>query len=135
MKPRDWPAAAWRAVRHLDRRWVAVAAVFALLLLNFEFTAHYVNASQAAFAHQQQEQRATAARQAAAAKTAQLRQSIGICEAMVGLDDARIGAVFASASRTGIPLSESYGYRLAQHIHDVVQATHCAQLLAGKEKQ
>ena len=65
-------------------------------------------------------------------QAAQVKQSRGICEALVGLDDARDGAEFASPSRTGVPLSKSYGYRLAQHLHDVVQATHCRALLAGK---
>jgi hypothetical protein len=41
-------------------------------------------------------------------------------------------APLASPSQTGIPLSKSYGYRLAQHLHDVVDATHCRALLAGK---
>jgi hypothetical protein len=66
-------------------------------------------------------------------RAAELKQSLGICVALVGLDDARIGAEFAPASRTGVPLSRSYGYRLAKHLHDVVDATHCRALLAGKE--
>jgi hypothetical protein len=76
---------------------------------------------QEAMRHQQQQQEAAA-----------LKQSKAICVALVGLDDARIGAQFASASRTGVPLSESYGYRLAEHINDVVKATKCRALLAGK---
>jgi hypothetical protein len=132
MSPRDWLAAARRAVRRPDRRWIAVAVVIALLGLNFEFTAHYVNSSQAAFQHQQHEQQREQAQQQAEQRAAALKQSKSICAALVGLDDARIGAVFAPQSRTGVPLSESYGYRLAQHLHDVVDATHCRALLAGK---
>lgn len=71
-------------------------------------------------------------RQMAAQEAAQRKQSEAICLALVGLDDARIGAQFASPSRTGVPLTESYGYRLARHIHAVVKATQCRALLAGK---
>jgi hypothetical protein len=76
---------------------------------------------QAAMRHQQQQQEAAA-----------LKQSKAICVALVGLDDASRGARFASQSRTGIPLPESYGYRLANAIHAVVNATKCRALLAGK---
>jgi type II secretory pathway pseudopilin PulG len=87
-----------------------------------------VQASQAA----QQREQAAQQRQAAAQAAAQLKQSKAICVALVGLDDASQGAVFAPQSRTGVPLPESYGYRLAEHIHAVVQATDCRALLAGK---
>jgi hypothetical protein len=79
-------------------------------------------------------QQAAERRQMLQQQAAALKQSKAICSALVGLDDARIGAVFASQSHTGVPLSKSYGYRLAQHLHDVVNATHCRALLAGKTR-
>lgn len=83
--------------------------------------------------HQQQAaQQVIVRKQMAAQEAAELKQAKATCVALVGLDDARIGAQFASASHTGVPLSKSYGYRLAEHLHDVVDATHCRALLAGK---
>jgi len=79
---------------------------------------------------QQAAQEAQVRKQEAAQKSAQLKQSEAICGALVGLDNARIGAQFASPAHTGVRLSRSYGYRLARHIHDVVVATHCRALLA-----
>ena len=108
-----------------------VLSVFALFWIN-----HEVHVTEAAELRQSQAQeRAQAAlahRQAAAQEAAALKQSKAICVTLVGLDDASHGAVFASPSQTGVPLSKSYGYRLAQHLHDVVDATHCRALLAGK---
>jgi hypothetical protein len=89
---------------------------------------------QARFVAQQHAQQAQAAREAAAQKANQEKQSLAICSALVGLDGASKGVTFEPETVSGIPLSRSYGYQLARHIHDVVQATHCAQLLAGKEK-
>jgi len=60
------------------------------------------------------------------------QQARAICVALVGLDNASTGAVFAQQSATGVPLSKSYGYRLSLAIHGVVQATDCRALLAGK---
>jgi prolyl-tRNA synthetase len=103
----------------------SIAGSYALSLHEF----HVQQAAQEAqAARQMAAQKALAKRQAAA----QLKQSKSICTALVGLDDARIGAEFATAAHTGIPLTKSYGYRLARHIHDVVKATKCAALLAGK---
>ena len=81
---------------------------------------------------QQSAQKALVRRQMAAQEAAQLKQSKGICVTLIGLDDASKGAQFASASHTGIPLSKSYGFRLAHAIHAVVNATHWRALLAGK---
>jgi uracil-DNA glycosylase len=81
---------------------------------------------------QQATQAALIKRQMAAQEAAQLKQSRAICVTLVGLDDARIGAEFAGASHTGVPLSKSYGVRLAHAIHAVVNATKCRALLAGK---
>lgn len=108
-----------------------ILAVTGLFWIN-----HDVHVTEAAVQRQAQaqarDQQAAARRQQQEQEAAQARQSLGICAALVGLDDARIGAEFASASHTGVPLSKSYGYRLSKHIHDVVKATHCAALLAGK---
>jgi hypothetical protein len=93
---------------------------------------HEVHVTETAVQHQATAQ---AHAQAAAARrqmAAQVRQSRAICGTLVGLDDASHGAVFAGKARTGVPLGESYGYRLAHAIHAVVAATKCRALLAGK---
>ena len=100
---------------------VAVAGSIAGAYL---LTLHEVHVQQAA-------QTAIVKRQMAAQEAAALKQSVAICGTLVGLDDASHGAQFASASHTGIPLSKSYGYRLARAIHAVVNATHCRALLAA----
>ena len=81
---------------------------------------------------QQASQAALARRQAAVQRAAQLKQSEAVCMALVGLDDASHGAVFPGKSATGVPLADSYEYRLALAIHAVVDATDCRPLLAGK---
>ena len=48
------------------RAWTAVAAIVGLLLLNFLFTAHYVNSTHAKFAQQQAAQQAAQRRAGAA---------------------------------------------------------------------
>lgn len=97
---------------------------------------HEVHVTETAVQHQAAEQakaqQSAARRQTAAAEAAQVKQSKAICGTLVGLDDASHGAVFAGKARTGVPLSKSYGYRLAHAIHAVVNATHCRALLAGK---
>jgi hypothetical protein len=106
-------------------------SVLALFWIN-----HEAHVTEAAVQHQAQVQAQAQQRQQlaeqAAQHAAQLKQSRAICGTLVGLDDASHGAQFASASHTGIPLSKSYGYRLAHAIHAVVDATHCRALLAGK---
>jgi len=101
---------------------VAVAGSIAGAYL---LTLHEVHVQQAA-------QTVIVKRQMAAQEAAQLKQSRAICGTLVGLDDASHGAVFAGKARTGVPLGESYGYRLAHAIHAVVAATKCRALLAGK---
>jgi hypothetical protein len=122
------------------RKAWAVIYLFALAVLlsvaGLFWINHEVHVTEAAVQRQAAEQARAQQRQQAAVQSeqraAQLKQSRGICAALVGLDDARIGAQFSSASRTGVPLSKSYGYRLARAIHAVVNATHCRALLAGK---
>jgi hypothetical protein len=116
----------------------AVAIIGSLILVGFLaviggsiagaylLTLHEVHVQQAA-------QAAIVKRQMAAAEAAQLKQSEAICVTLVGLDNASVGAQFASSSHTGVPLSKSYGFRLAHAIHAVVDATHCRALLAGKQ--
>ena len=120
---------AW-AVIYLFGLAVALSVV-ALFWINHEVRSTEANQQRQEQA-QQRAQAAIARRQQAAVQAAALKQSKAICGTLVGLDDARIGAQFATASQTGIPLSKSYGYRLAKHIHDVVNATHCRALLARK---
>jgi len=80
---------------------------------------------------QQAAQAVLVKRQMAAQEAAQLKQSKAICGTLVGLDDASHGAQFASQAATGVPLSKSYGYKLARAIHAVVAATKCRALLAA----
>jgi hypothetical protein len=107
-----------------------------LSVLGLFWINHEAHVTEGAIQRQAQAQarseRAAARRQQEQQQAAALKQSRSICVALVGLDDARIGAEFATAAHTGIPLSKSYGYRLAKHLHDVVDATHCRALLAGK---
>jgi zona occludens toxin (predicted ATPase) len=108
-----------------------VLSVAGLFWINHEV--HVVAGAEERSAQQQQQsQQAAARRQQAQQAAAAVKQSKAICVALVGLDDARIGAEFAPPSRTGVPLSKSYGARLAHAIHAVVNATRCRALLAGK---
>jgi hypothetical protein len=104
---------------------VMAAVVGGSIAGSYALTLHEVKVQQAA-------QAAIVKRQMAAQEAAQLKQSRAICGTLVGLDDASHGAQFASAVHTGVPLSKSYGFRLAHAIHAVVNATHCRALLAGK---
>ena len=106
-------------------------SVVALFWINHEVHVTEARAQHQAAGQARAQQRQQAAVQAEQ-RAAQVKQSKAICVTLVGLDDARIGAQFSSASRTGVPLSKSYGYRLARAIHAVVNATKCRALLAGK---
>ena len=117
-------------------RW-ALIFLFALNLafgaMNLIWTGHEVHVSTAAIHAGQAQQQAAQERLMAQQRAAALKQSKAICVALVGLDDASQGAEFAPQSRTGVPLSKSYGYRQSVAIHHVVQATKCRALLAGKQ--
>jgi hypothetical protein len=122
------------------RRGYSVVYLFlfavALSAFGLYWINHEVHVTEAALQRQAEQQVRAQQRQALAVQAEQraaaAKQSVGICVALVGLDNARIGAEFAPPSRTGVPLTKSYGYRLAKHLHDVVEATHCRALLAGK---
>jgi hypothetical protein len=108
---------------------LATAAIFCVLCVagfslagSYALTLHAISVAQHA-------QAAAATRNAVLAKAAALKAAVPTCQALLHLDQARAGAIFAGRARTGVPLALSYGHRLAVAIHQVYLATRCATVL------